>query len=71
MLNLVLVVGMCGAGGCDYIDVTSRFPEVTNDYECVLMAADLNLQNASQGEDPRFACLEPAKLRELNAKHEL
>lgn len=71
MLNLVLVAALCGAGGCDYLDVTGRFPEVTDNESCFAMAMSLNEQNAGMGEDPRFACLEPAAFAHMSDKPEL
>lgn len=71
MLSLVLVAALCGAGGCDYLDVTGRFPEVTDNESCFAMAMSLNEQNAGMGEDPRFACLEPTTFVRLSYKPEL
>lgn len=71
MLSLVLVAALCGAGGCDYLDVTGRFPEVTDNETCFAMAMSLNEQNAGMGEAPRFACLEPATFVRLSHKPEL
>jgi len=71
MLSLVLVAALCGAGGCDYLDVTGRFPEVTDNESCFATAVSLNEQNAGMGEDPRFACLEPATFVRLSHKPEL
>lgn len=71
MLSLVLVAALCGAGGCDYLDVTGRFPEVTDNESCFAIAMSLNEQNADMGEDPRFACLEPATFAHMSDKPEL
>lgn len=71
MLTLVLIAAMCGPGGCDYLDVTDRFPEVTDDRSCFVMAMHLNQQNAGQGEDPRFACLQPATYAAMSFKPQL
>lgn len=71
MLSLVLVAALCGAGGCDYLDVTERFPEVVDNQSCFVMAMSLNEQNAGMGEDPRFACLEPTAFSRMSEKPEL
>lgn len=67
MLTLMLVIGLCSDVGCDYIDATNRF-SLESDTDCFQMAEFLNESNRASGEQPRFACLEPAKYFALAKK---
>jgi protein tyrosine/serine phosphatase len=67
MLTLMLVIGLCSDVGCDYIDATKNFVMET-DADCFQMAEFLNDSNRASGEQPRFACLEPAKYLALAKK---
>jgi len=67
MLTLMLVLGLCSDVGCDYIDLTGR-ESVVSDRDCFEKAQAYNDYNRSIGEDPRFACLEPAKYLALAKK---
>lgn len=67
MLTLLLVIGLCSDVGCDYIDLTAR-ENVVSDLDCYNKAEEYNNYNRSIGEDPRFACLEPAKYLALAKK---
>lgn len=69
MLTLMLVIGLCSDVGCDYMDVTSRFP-VETDADCFVMADYLNSVNREKGEESRLACIEPQKYA-LLAKKEI
>lgn len=71
MLSLLLVAALCSDVGCDYINATGRFPELRSDADCWEMANHLNGQNRLKGQDPRFACLEPAAFARLAGKKEL
>jgi len=67
MLTLLLVIGLCSDVGCDYIDLTSR-ESVVSDMDCFQKAEEYNEYNRSIGEQPRFACLEPAKYHAIAKK---
>jgi hypothetical protein len=69
MLTLLLVIGLCSDVGCDYIDLTSR-ESVVSDDDCFQKAQEYNEYNRANGENPRFACIEPQKYA-LLAKKEI
>lgn len=67
MLTLLLVAALCDDAGCIYMDATKKM-KITSDYECAQMANFANHRNISENNDVRFACLEPKKYRELEAR---
>jgi hypothetical protein len=64
MMTLLLVAALCDSAGCTYMDVSRKF-NIATDNECVQMANFANSENRKNRKDPRFACLEPSKYREL------
>lgn len=68
MMTLLLVAALCDINGCTYMDITERFG-IKSDAECAHVSVFLNEENILNKKNPRFACLEPSRLRALAGKN--